>query len=218
MKSGKICFLLFALFFGATLDVLGQDAKRFQAQVDAILTRSGNYDKKELIIFTGSSSIRRWESLQNSFPAYNIVNHGFGGSKMVDLLFYIDELILRHDPVKLFIYEGDNDTNAGMSPEEIIGIAGEVMNRVRSKYPDIPVYFIAAKPSIARWSLQEKYVTFNGQLESWTKDQKNTHFVDVWTPMLKDGELRQDLFVEDGVHMNAEGYKIWSDVIGPLVK
>lgn len=210
--------LLFVLLLGIVPDVSAQDAKRFQSQVDAILKRSEKYDKEDLVIFTGSSSIRRWESLQSTFPGYNVVNHGFGGSKMVDLLFYIDELILRHDPVKLFIYEGDNDTNARMSPTEIIHIASEVLEQVRSKYPTIPIYFLAAKPSIKRWPLREKYRAFNKKLENWTKEHENTYFIDVWTPMVENGDVKRDLFIEDGVHLNSAGYQVWSDVIGPLVK
>ena len=42
-------------------------------------------------------------------------------------------------------------------------------------------------------------------------------FIDVASPMFDEsGELR-GLFVEDGLHMNPQGYEIWTDTIRPVL-
>ncbi len=211
-------FVFFVLLLGTGSCLDAQDPQRFRAEVDALLVRAEKYDAEDLILFTGSSSIRMWRDLHKRFQGKNIVNHGFGGSQMSDLLFYIDELILRHHPAKVFIYEGDNDINAGKSTEEIMDHTKQVLTRIRSDLPDIPVYFIAAKPSVSRWFLKEKYEQFNQTLRAWTEEQADTHFIDVWTPMLQDGEVRRELFKQDSLHMNKMGYDIWMEVISPWVK
>ena len=64
---------------------------------------------RETIVFTGSSSIRFWEDLQERFPENQVLNAGFGGSQASDLLYHLNDLVLRYKPKKVFVYEGDND-------------------------------------------------------------------------------------------------------------
>lgn len=100
-----------------------QGPNRFDSEVEAILKK---YDtlwdaSRETVVFTGSSSIRIWTDLQTRFPEHQIVNSGFGGSQASDLLTFVEELILKYHPKKVFIYEGDNDISARKSPNTIIG-------------------------------------------------------------------------------------------------
>jgi hypothetical protein len=44
-------------------------------------------------------------------------------------------------------------------------------------------------------------------------------YIDVFTPMLtKDGKPRPELFVEDRLHMNRQGYELWKSIIGPFLR
>jgi lysophospholipase L1-like esterase len=39
-------------------------------------------------------------------------------------------------------------------------------------------------------------------------------FIDIWEAMLtEDGRRIPQLFVDDGLHINAEGYKIWTKLV-----
>ncbi len=209
----KILFLLFFQFTLAT--ALAQDPLRFETEVKSMLAGDSLVNKKKLILFTGSSSIRFYADLKNDFPKQNVLNRGFGGSEMSDLLYYAKPLILNYQPSRVFIYEGDNDINAGKSTEEILAKADQLLTLLRSqRSPKIKIIFIAAKPSVARWQLKDKYEDFNRQLKQWTSTKKNVLYADVWTPMLdSNGEVRKDLFLEDNLHMNEKGYDIWKNVI-----
>ena len=79
------------------------------------------------------------------------------------------------------------------------------------------IVFIAAKPSIARWNLRSKFLKLNGKIEKMARSKAYLSFADVDTPMLVDGEINKTIFINDGLHMNAKGYEIWSKVIKPLV-
>src|SRR5690606_4358215 len=101
---------LFYIFLFVSTLIYGQQEPVFRNEV---LNIGKKYDtiwdaNKETIVFTGSSSIRMWNGLENKFPAYQIINSGFGGSQASDLLQYQEELIFRFNPKKVFIYEGDN--------------------------------------------------------------------------------------------------------------
>ena len=113
--------LVFALVF-MTTSISAQEVKPFAEEVEAIKKK---YDtlwdpSKETMVFTGSSSIRIWHDLQERFPDHQIVNSGFGGSQASDLLSYCQQLILRYQPKRVFIYEGDNDISVKKRPRNII--------------------------------------------------------------------------------------------------
>jgi lysophospholipase L1-like esterase len=164
-------------------------------------------------LFVGSSSIAMWDVV-NFFPEYKVLNRGFGGSQFSDLLYYVNRVVIPYKPAKIFIYEGDNDIADGEDPEQIIKEAKEVRKLIAKKLPDVPVVFISAKPSVARWKLKEQYEVFNSSLKKYAERTKLTEYADVWSPMLdQSGNVFTHIFREDGLHMNDEGYKIWQGVI-----
>jgi lysophospholipase L1-like esterase len=155
-----------------------------------------------------------WKDLKTAFPNHNVVNLGFGGSEMADLLYHIDKLVLQFKPKQIFIYEGDNDIAVGRSPENIFAAADATVARIQKELPDTEIIFISPKPSVARWHLKDKYEAFNTGLRAWTKDKRNVKYADVWTPMLKkNGVVRDDIFLGDKLHMNKKGYAIWTKAL-----
>lgn len=206
-------FLLLLLFIG--FRGIGQDPTRFADQVDAIQKK---YDtlwnsSKETIVFTGSSSVRIWEDLEARFPEHHIVNSGFGGSQASDLIFYLDQLVLRFNPKKVFIYEGDNDINFEKRPRHILKDLEQVVSLIKANTSDSEIVLIAAKPSVARWHLKGKYKRLNNKMRRFAKRRANISFANVWDVMLDGKEVKKDIFIKDNLHMNAMGYELWYDVI-----
>src|SRR5687767_3928326 len=107
------------------------------------------------ILFLGSSSIRGWD-LKKSFPDLPVVNRGFGGSQICDSTHYADRLVTIHQPRLVVFYAGDNDIASGKSPEQVRDDFREFVEKVRKPQPELPIVFIAIKPSIARWKLAEE--------------------------------------------------------------
>jgi len=198
---------------------ISQDPGRFINEVDIIQKK---YDtlwdsSKETIVFTGSSSIRTWNNLDALFLDHEIINTGFGASQATDLLAYANELILAYKPYQVFIYEGDNDIAANKRPKEIVNTTLAIIKRIREKRRDTQIILIAAKPSIIRWSLKRKYKNLNRKFKRLCKKDNLLQFADVWKPMLQGRKLKQDIFEDDGLHMNAKGYEIWYKVIKPFI-
>jgi lysophospholipase L1-like esterase len=174
---------------------------------------------REANLFVGSSSIVMLDVVR-LFPEYKVLNRGFGGSQFSDLLYYVNRVVTPYKPAKIFIYEGDNDIFLGENPKNILKEAKKVRKIIAKKLPGVPVVFISAKPSVARWKLKEQYESFNRGLKKYAKKTKLTEYADVWSPMLdQSGNVFTHIFLEDGLHMNADGYKIWQDALKPyLVK
>jgi lysophospholipase L1-like esterase len=208
----RFTVILLLIFSVNVLNVYAQEPRPFTNEVNELVAGDTAVNKKKIILFTGSSSIRMWKDLKAYFPDHNVLNRGFGGSQMKDLLYFVDKLIVPYKPKMIFIYEGDNDLASKKTPDEIIATADSILNLIRSKVSKkVKVAFIAAKPSIARWEIKDRYIEFNSKLKAWTATKKNVLFVDVWTPMLDtNGEVQKDLFIGDGLHMNKKGYDIWA--------
>lgn len=210
----------FVLILFACVCVKAQDPLRFKEEVSSI---SKKYDtlwdaSKETIVFTGSSSVRIWNDLQIRFPGVQIVNSGFGGSEASDLLVFTDDLILRYKPKKVFIYEGDNDINANKGPRLVITDIKGIISRIQAYDPGTEIVLIAAKPSIARWHLKRHFKRLNRKMESLVKNNNHLQYADVWKPMLQGRKVKQDIFLEDGLHMNSKGYDIWYTVLKPYLE
>ena len=170
------------------------------------------------IVFTGSSSVRLWKDLQERFPHHQVLNTGFGGSQFSDLALYLDNLILDYSPTKVFIYEGDNDISAKKRLKDILNTSEKIIQTLQERRPDMEIVLISAKPSISRWKLRGKYRRLNRKLARLASKTEGVEFVEVWYPMLEKRKLKQDIFIEDGLHMNSKGYDIWYDVIKNYVE
>lgn len=213
--------LLFAVFLSVAALCQAQipDPMRFSDQVTELSRAAENVETEDLILFTGSSSVRMWKDLHDRYPSKNILNHGFGGSVMNDLKFFLEPLVLSPMPSQVFIYEGDNDMSANIPPEDVLVTAKEIVATIHTKFPDTEIVFISPKPSIARWELKSAYLKMNELLHNYAEENEMIKYADVWTAMLDaNGTVFQDIFLEDDLHMNKKGYDIWAKVIGPMLK
>lgn len=191
----------------------GQDPNRFSSEIERILNISVPEDEN-VVVFTGSSSIRFWQQLDKDCDGIQVVNTGFGGSQMSDLLYFLDQTVLRFQPTEVYIYEGDNDIAVNKKPEDILTTTKQVVTRLRAANPDITIRFISAKPSPARWALKNQYEAFNRLLKNYCAEDDQLFYIDVWNPMLDTtGRPSSDIFISDSLHMNRAGYLIWKEVI-----
>jgi len=192
----------------------------FQSEVNKIQQRYKNHinNNTSHVVFTGSSSIRMWKDLPVLFENPKILNTGFGGSKASDLLYYINELVLDFNPSKVIIYEGDNDISSGHKINFIIKNIKKIIKKIKEINKNAQIILISAKPSIMRWDLRKKYIQLNKKYKNLALKNKNIHFADTWSAMTDSGKLKTDIFIEDGLHLNEKGYKIWEKVLRPILK
>jgi len=216
LKKHTYLLILFVSFFFASNAQIGQD---FNEEVAMITQRYDSiWDKrKETIVFTGSSSVRLWEGLEDRFPDHQIINTGFGGSLTSDLLEHLHSLVLAYNPTTVFIYEGDNDIFYRRSPKRVLRITRKIVERIWQHYPETHVVLISAKPSIVRWHIKRRYYKLNRKLKEFAEHTPQLDFANVWDVMLRNGEIDESIFIEDGLHINQKGYDLWYDVLKPFI-
>lgn len=169
------------------------------------------------VLFTGSSSIRRWATLAEDYPGVALTNRGFGGSQISDLVAYFDRVVLPGKPSQIIIYSGTNDVNAGESPEQVLGDFATLCGMIERELPGTKIAFISCAPNPKRWPQQVDYEKMNAIAAAYC-DRMGYDFIDVWAPMLgEDGQPSRDIYVEDKLHMNAAGYVMWKAIVAPYL-
>ncbi len=196
-----------------------QKAEDFSEEVAMIVQRNDSIwdEKKETIVFTGSSSVRLWEGLEDLFPNRQILNTGFGGSQTRDLLKHLQPLVLSYKPKMVFIYEGDNDINFKKKPKRVIRLTRKIIDKIWQYYPETEIVLISTKPSIVRWHLKKRYIKLNRKFKEFAERTPKVAFANIWDIMLKNEVVNESLFIEDGLHMNQKGYDLWKKVIKPFL-
>jgi lysophospholipase L1-like esterase len=170
------------------------------------------------VVFTGSSSIRRWD-LEEWFPGRNYINRGFGGSQISDAIRHVDAVVNNYRPRLVVFYSGDNDTNAGKSAATVFADFKTFAGLVHSKLPHTRIAVISIKPSVARWSKVDELRKANKMISEWAAVTDYVGYVDIEGSMLGwDGTPNPDLLVEDGLHMRPPGYAIWTAALNPFLK
>lgn len=179
-----------------------------------------SFPPKNAILFVGSSSFRLWENIETYFPGYTLINRGFGGSSLPDMIRYEQDIIFPYHPKQIVIYCGENDIagDTTISAQAVAARFKQLFTDIRTALPGVPVVFVSIKPSPSRWQWRDKMMEANRLIKKYLKRKKHTKFVDVWTPMLgADGLPRKELFREDMLHMKPPGYIIWKEKITPLL-
>jgi lysophospholipase L1-like esterase len=213
--------ILLSMFpvFSATNSSAEVDPKRFEPEMRKFeVVDQRNPAPQRAVLFTGSSSIRLWDTLSKDFPKHPVINRGFGGSHMSDLNFYFDRIVKPYRPSLIVVYEGDNDLAAGKSVDAVYADYLRFLKRVRTELPGTPVLLLAAKPSPSRTPLLGIQRDLDHRLQQLASTTPDIHFIDTFRPLVDaDGNPRRELFRDDFLHMNAKGYALWRELIAPVL-
>lgn len=219
-RCARVFLPLFVILGAAALAVAQTrtiDPTRFEEAVRAFEAEDRAMMPPEgAIVVTGSSSIRRWHpTLKQDLAPLTVIPRGFGGSTMQDVEHFLERIVLAYEPRAVVIYEGDNDTGAyGVPPAEIAGRLEAIVDRIHTALPATRVYVMSVKPSLARAAVWDKAQETNALYQALAAGNGLVSYIDVATPFLgADGKVLDDVFIEDGLHLNEKGTRIWAATI-----
>jgi lysophospholipase L1-like esterase len=158
--------------------------------------------------------------LAKDFPDHVVINRGFGGSTMAECLYYTDRVVIPYKPRTIALREGVNDLERpGVTVQAVADQYAQFIKRVRAALPGVRIIVLSLNPTPGRAKSAVKEKELNELLKALVSQGENLDYVDLWSPMLgPEGEARAELFAADRIHNSAEGYRLWTRLIGPHLK
>ena len=165
------------------------------------------------IVFVGSSSFTLWSSLEADLALLPVVNRGFGGALIDDVVRYADRIVVPHHPSAVVLFAGTNDI-AGVRPAPVDYVAERFdafVAKVRLAVPDALIFYVAITPSRARWSLWPLAMEANRLIEARVRADEGLRFIDLGPFLLgRNGTPDPGFYRRDGLHPSKTGYRIWA--------
>ncbi len=172
---------------------------------------------KGTVLLVGGSNARRWTDVGTYFPQHQVINRGFGGAQLTDVLHYTDRIVLAYAPKTILLNAGGNDLAAGKSPEQIRDAARAFITKVHSTLPDTRIFCLGVPPVRRSSSSPEVLAvirSLNTLLAELASSEKNFEFIDLFPAFLDaQGQPRPDFFVEDGTHFSPKGYAAVTELL-----
>ena len=200
-----------------------QSNRQFEEEV-SILERLDIEEKaaEKDILFIGSSSIRLWDNINEDMYPYSSVKRGYGGAHFYDLIHFSERLVKNHTPKAILIFVANDITGSNgltnlvgdLSPNEVKRLFKLNYKLIRSIHKFIPIFLIETTPTLKRWKVWSEILKSNKKLESFCKKEPNLYYIGTRDKFIGvDGLPIKSLFLNDELHLNTDGYKLWSDII-----
>ena len=170
------------------------------------------------IVFVGSSTIRLWD-LKKSFPDWNAVNCGFGGSEIRHSTYFAKRIVAPLKPEKIVFYGGDNDLAAKRTPQQVRDDFAAFVKEIHEQLPKVKIYWMPIKPSVKRWAIYDQQKEANKLVKEIIEKDPLLVYVDLVALHLdSNGKPDPKYFVADGLHLSEAGYAKWNDVLKKELK
>jgi lysophospholipase L1-like esterase len=209
-----------AVVLAAGVSANEPDLKRFEKDI----ARFEERDKAKpppagAVLFTGSSSIARWSDVGKYFPAYPVINRGFGGSTIPEVNHYLDRIVLPYKPRVVVLFCGGNDmAQYQRTPEDVLADFQTFCKRIHAKLPHTRIVYLSIHVPPARVKQAGKIAKVNALIAAECAKSKKLAFVDISTLMLgADGRPNPELYA-DSLHPNAKAYALWAEKLRPALK
>lgn len=203
--------------YGELRKAASEDPLVWEADIAALEASSaGLYPPGTPVVFVGSSSIRLWNTLHMDMQPIPVVQHGFGGAKLNDVVHFADRLVTQLQPKAVVIFAGTNDIDprASKAPAVLLASYQAFVEKVTRNDAQLPIYFINITPSPLRWEVWPMAQETNALIAQYSAEHDNLHVIDT-APLLlgADGTPDADNYVFDGLHLSERGYAHWTQVI-----
>jgi len=166
--------------------------------------------------FIGSSTVFKWRTLARDMVPWQAHNRGIDGAVIPRIV-----QAFRHEPpgpapAGIVYYSGENDIARGATAGQAMADFRDFLAAKTQRYGALPVIVLALKPSPTRWSNLPAQTAFNDDLRRLATTRRDLHYLDLRSLLLVDGRPGP-YYVEDGVHLNAQGYARWSARLRPAL-
>jgi len=219
LKTTSLIILFFLAAYCSPIDKYknSKDVKAWENDIRQLehLDSIENYSDTA-ILFTGSSSIRLWDSIQSDMKPFQVIKRGYGGARLSDYAVFVKRIVHPHKckAIVIFIANDITGDSKDKSPDEVLSLFKYMVKEIRDEFSETPLFWIQLTPTNARWKVWGKIKEANEKIKAYCKNSKSLYFVETEKEFLgKDGLPISEYFKEDKLHPNRNGYKVWARII-----
>jgi len=228
--STLLLIFIVILITGCSLQYKYRNYKNtFENEIQELEQLNDYSDKSNYLLFIGSSSIKRWNSIERDMAPYSVLKRGYGGAHYYDLIHFIERLLIDKNKAKaVFIFVANDITkinswdkmHKNLSPKEIKKLFTIITRKIHKNLsPEIPIYVIETTPTPSRWEVWSQIANANDLIKAYTEKKSNLNFISTRNYFLnKNGLPRGEYFVEDSLHLNNSGYELWEKIIKKVIE
>lgn len=168
------------------------------------------------IVFAGDSHTQFF-IFDEFFPGRKIKNRGIVEDNTLGLLNRANQFLEGH-PQKIFLEIGVNDLWDNIPPDTVVGRIDATIRLIKKKSPHSKILVNSLFPSSAKRGADIKLLIpeVNRKLKSLC-DQERTQFIDCYGEFSDQGALSSQYDCGDGIHLNGNGYKKWSEIVSKFL-
>ena len=204
----------------------------FEVKLEKYVDENKNVDMSNKTLLLGTSWFEFWTNSYNDLlPEIDSVNFGIGGSGPMFWSQNIDLLSsLKNAPKNIVYFPGANDlASRGESIEGTIEKTKTVIQDLKELFPTSNIYLCSFGPSPIRWYLFDSYIEGNEMIKKICENESLTYF-DFTTGLFDRenttgkyykegyGSLRTDIWLNDNLHFNSEGYELVTELFLNQIK
>ena len=213
----KIFLFVFIIFSCSPLKKYEETSLKWEKDIKKLesLDKNENYNDNK-ILFIGSSSIRRWNSIKQDLAPYEPIKRAYGGARYSDLIHFTERLVSPHKvkAICIFVANDIKGEKNDLSPKEVLNLVKFIVKKIRKSHKNKPIFFIETTPTSKRWKVWDKISKANDLIKDFSSLNKNIFYINTRSFYIKSNGMPDDnFFVKDKLHLNNKGYKLWAKII-----
>ena len=165
---------------------------------------------------------QQWADATNG--VVKVVEHGFGGASVDELLYYYDRMVRPYAPSVAVLRCGVNDIIQGLSAQDAWFLTERLIEWLKADFPEIQIILVNIFDNKALTQERfEKCLVYNRISADYAEQSENVSYLDLnpfFHEHASDCGTQQnfrEVFRADGLHLTDDGYAQMAAFLAPKV-
>lgn len=196
----------------------------FRIKMDRFEEEICRYEQMQVqeseILFYGSSFFTHWgyerarkQICEASDGKINVMNHGFGGASVDELLYYYTRMVRPYKVDMILLRCGVNDIYQGLTANETWFLTERLIEWIKTDNPKAKIGLLGIFDVIRATDEQyQSFVEYNAFLKDYAQKEEQVFYIDLNSFFYEDSKnigTRKNfrkVFLEDGLHLTDGAY------------
>lgn len=150
-------------------------------------------------------------------------NRGIGGDTTIGVLDRLDVSLYQIAPSNIVLMIGINDINCGYLEDDIVARYTSILDNIKSNLPSSKLFVMSILPmhdSMPDYVDLDKntaiIISINSKIKVLAED-RSYQYMDLFSLVKDDNNRLIKAYSEDGIHLNDAGFRVWTDLVKPVL-